>query len=483
MAVPVALRPEEQGLVSTASSASSANVVVTATTEDVPVVTTTTKKQQPQKEKQKSPITVLGTSTTESDSLTSASASTSTTTTAVPSTTSNKLASASNKARTSYPWYYKGGMDVNNIGMAFNIFIPFGMIVHNTLVSTAEQYGMTLLVLFMIGLAVYSGKKTSYCILVIPMQLASLILCLPIALRNNDMETTTATTTTTTTSQVVMYALLYLVGAIALAITKVNICMSVCLHRYAAHHAFDCGPITDCALLLLGCLANQGGPLWWASQHRCHHKYCDLPDDPHSPIQSGMEQAFAFFLKYTSVNEYYVPPHMVQTSTMALRNRIMDTWSFLVVTGELYLAYQHGGVPGLYIAYTSGWVCQSITLWFNIVNHPPPSPLTTTTTTKSNTTTTPPPIICLATDDKSSSLATWSYPPWVFLDVMYTLFASIVMEGEHEHHHDHSLLAQRSNYDTAYWCFIVPLQQLGLVWNVQTLSSIINKKKNTKKSS
>jgi hypothetical protein len=68
---------------------------------------------------------------------------------------------------------------------------------------------------------------------------------------------------------------------------KIGFCMSVCLHRYAAHAAFRCGSCTSFALGWLGCMANQGGPLWWASKHRAHHKFCDGPHDPHSAIQDG----------------------------------------------------------------------------------------------------------------------------------------------------------------------------------------------------
>ena len=48
-------------------------------------------------------------------------------------------------------------------------------------------------------------------------------------------------------------------------------------------------------LALLGCLATQGGPIWWASKHRAHHKFCDKPRDPHCPKLRGMIGAFAWF--------------------------------------------------------------------------------------------------------------------------------------------------------------------------------------------
>ena len=80
-----------------------------------------------------------------------------------------------------------------------------------------------------------------------------------------------------------------------LIVAKVGCCMSVCLHRYAGHGAFKCGPTTNALLCVLGCLANQGGPIWWASKHRAHHKFCDKPRDPHCPKLRGMIGAFAWF--------------------------------------------------------------------------------------------------------------------------------------------------------------------------------------------
>ena len=40
-------------------------------------------------------------------------------------------------------------------------------------------------------------------------------------------------------------------------------------------------------LAFLGQTAAQKGVLWWASNHRHHHKYSDRPEDIHSPLQSG----------------------------------------------------------------------------------------------------------------------------------------------------------------------------------------------------
>ena len=58
-------------------------------------------------------------------------------------------------------------------------------------------------------------------------------------------------------------------------------------HRLLAHGSFKVGRVTQFTLALLGSLATQGGPLWWVSHHRNHHRYSDSAEDLHSPRNRG----------------------------------------------------------------------------------------------------------------------------------------------------------------------------------------------------
>ena len=58
-------------------------------------------------------------------------------------------------------------------------------------------------------------------------------------------------------------------------------------HRYLAHRSFKTSRAFQFVLALLGTLAVQKGPLWWAAHHRAHHKYSDTPRDIHSVRQNG----------------------------------------------------------------------------------------------------------------------------------------------------------------------------------------------------
>jgi stearoyl-CoA desaturase (delta-9 desaturase) len=63
--------------------------------------------------------------------------------------------------------------------------------------------------------------------------------------------------------------------------------LSAGFHRYFAHRTFKTSRAFQFALALGGTLATQKGPLWWAANHRTHHKYSDQPGDIHSPRQRG----------------------------------------------------------------------------------------------------------------------------------------------------------------------------------------------------
>lgn len=147
------------------------------------------------------------------------------------------------------PWYAAGGMDVNMIGIGINISAP---VIFLACDLTDDYRKLFLCFLLCMYTAAALTSHTLYCIIVVPTFMSSLLLVLAVS-RHHPAIVMTVT--------------------IILAIAKVNICMSVCLHRYASHAAFKCGPVAHLFLSVMACLANQGGPLWWASQHRCHHKY------------------------------------------------------------------------------------------------------------------------------------------------------------------------------------------------------------------
>ena len=62
-------------------------------------------------------------------------------------------------------------------------------------------------------------------------------------------------------------------------------------HRLLAHRSFQTSRFMQFMMAFAGCLAIQGGPLWWVAHHRSHHRHTDDADDVHSPVTRGFWQS------------------------------------------------------------------------------------------------------------------------------------------------------------------------------------------------
>jgi stearoyl-CoA desaturase (delta-9 desaturase) len=58
-------------------------------------------------------------------------------------------------------------------------------------------------------------------------------------------------------------------------------------HRYFAHRSYRLGRAPQFLLAFLAQTSAQKGVLWWAGNHRHHHRWSDTPRDLHSPLQDG----------------------------------------------------------------------------------------------------------------------------------------------------------------------------------------------------
>jgi len=58
-------------------------------------------------------------------------------------------------------------------------------------------------------------------------------------------------------------------------------------HRYFAHRTYKTSRAFQFVLAFIGGTATQKGALWWAANHRWHHRHADDPQDVHSPLQRG----------------------------------------------------------------------------------------------------------------------------------------------------------------------------------------------------
>jgi stearoyl-CoA desaturase (delta-9 desaturase) len=56
-------------------------------------------------------------------------------------------------------------------------------------------------------------------------------------------------------------------------------------HRYFSHRSYRLNRVAQFVFAFGGCTAAQKGPLWWAANHRAHHRDADTELDLHSPMR------------------------------------------------------------------------------------------------------------------------------------------------------------------------------------------------------
>jgi stearoyl-CoA desaturase (delta-9 desaturase) len=54
-------------------------------------------------------------------------------------------------------------------------------------------------------------------------------------------------------------------------------------HRLLTHRSYKAPKWLEYLLTIFATLALEGGPIFWVATHRVHHKFTDVPGDPHSP--------------------------------------------------------------------------------------------------------------------------------------------------------------------------------------------------------
>jgi stearoyl-CoA desaturase (delta-9 desaturase) len=64
--------------------------------------------------------------------------------------------------------------------------------------------------------------------------------------------------------------------------------LSAGYHRYFAHRSYKTSRAFQLVLAFAGGTCTQRGALWWAANHRQHHRHADQPEDVHSPLQHGL---------------------------------------------------------------------------------------------------------------------------------------------------------------------------------------------------
>ena len=139
-------------------------------------------------------------------------------------------------------------------------------------------------------------------------------------------------------------------------------------HRYFSHRTFRTSRPFQLVLAVLGLLALQKGPLWWAAHHRRHHKFSDTENDVHSPVQRGFFWSHMGWIMVEDFSE--ADRSTVQDLARYPELVFFDRHWYLpsVVLGALLLVL--GGLPALVWGLPiSIVVCWHATYTINSLNH------------------------------------------------------------------------------------------------------------------
>lgn len=128
-------------------------------------------------------------------------------------------------------------------------------------------------------------------------------------------------------------------------------------HRYFAHRSYKSGRAVQFFLAFLGGACVQKGALWWAANHRWHHKYSDKPEDIHSPVQRG------FFWSHVGwiLSDEHFPTRWEQIPDLAKFPELVFLNRYHLVPVVIYATsfYLLGGMPAL----VWGFVVSTVLLW------------------------------------------------------------------------------------------------------------------------
>jgi stearoyl-CoA desaturase (Delta-9 desaturase) len=208
-------------------------------------------------------------------------------------------------------------------------------------------------------------------------------------------------------------------------------------HRYFSHRSFKTSRVFQFLLAIACTMSAQKGVLWWAANHRHHHKYSDQEDDIHSPSRRGFWWAHVGWIlvhDYTGTRTELVRDWMKFPEL-----RWLNRYHLLPVFALGGLMYVAGGLPALYW----GWVVATVMLWHG-------------------------------TFTVNSLAHVWGRRRYPTTDTSRNNFWLALLtlgEGWHNNHHFYQLSARQGFFwwevDVSYYLLKL-WQALGLVWDVRT---------------
>jgi stearoyl-CoA desaturase (Delta-9 desaturase) len=112
-------------------------------------------------------------------------------------------------------------------------------------------------------------------------------------------------------------------------------------HRYFSHRTFRTSRVVQFLFALIGVMAVQRGPLWWAAHHRHHHAHSDEANDRHSPRQHGFWWSHVGW--FMSRRNFATRIELVQDLAKYPELRFLDRFDVLMPVALAALLFYGGG--------------------------------------------------------------------------------------------------------------------------------------------
>jgi stearoyl-CoA desaturase (Delta-9 desaturase) len=136
-------------------------------------------------------------------------------------------------------------------------------------------------------------------------------------------------------------------------------------HRYFAHRTYSTSRAFQFFMAFLGGTAMQKGGLWWAANHRHHHRFSDQPEDVHSPVQRGFWWSHVGWIlagKWEAT-DYEAIPDMAKYPELRFLNRFHMLAPVLFALALFGLGWLSGGLHGAEHAFVWGFMVSTVVLW------------------------------------------------------------------------------------------------------------------------
>ena len=221
-------------------------------------------------------------------------------------------------------------------------------------------------------------------------------------------------------------------------------------HRYFSHRTFKTSrPFAFC-LAFLAQSSAQKGVIWWASNHRHHHRYSDRKKDLHSPAQHGLFQAHVGWIFKKEAEEQR---NNVKDLNSFWELRLLNKWPMLPAT-----------LLGIAVATLGGWEMFFSGFLLSTV------------------------LLFHGTFTINSLAHTWGKRRFKTKDTSRNnAFLALITLGEgwHNNHHYYMKSARQGFYwweiDITY-CILLMFKQTRLIWDVQEVpKEILQKGRNLDK--